>query len=341
MHSSNLNFDVNDGLSHCIDFDGTLDNVNVNNGTLIIIGNVSFDNLTVSNSHLINLGNLTFLNDFEVKSSVLFENYGEVNSIKNLMTNGLIDNNGEIFSNTLTIQENGTINNNKKIIGVTLIIDNTFNANEGIQEFQSTLINGSGSLNLNTTSFISDQLYNDGVIISTDLCSGIVSENITGNSPISNNLICDGSCTCTDSNLEVIWSDGFIGAFRDNLQSGNYAFDISEDGIIISHSDIIVPKTLGCDNETLFSNYLEIYPNPQMLNNEPQIFELSLSQISNVEVKIYNTSGSLIATPLNGIYAQGVHTVEWLREEDSTNTFYIGYITINGATTRRRIINEN
>ncbi len=44
-HTTLNNFDINDGLTHCINATGTISNININNGVLINEGNITLNNI--------------------------------------------------------------------------------------------------------------------------------------------------------------------------------------------------------------------------------------------------------------------------------------------------------
>ncbi len=136
-----------------------------------------------------------------------------------------------------------------------------------------------------------------------------------------------------ENNTTVVWEDGFEGLTRGDLSEGTYSFEIISGGDQVTKHEIYVPLKPSCpDKVTQVQNddYFNVYPNPQT-RGDIQNFEVSLSEMSYVEVNLYDSQTNLVITPFKGFLDAGVHTYEWLGDDNHNgHNVYICTITING-----------
>lgn len=342
-HNSTASFDVNDGLTHCITAYGLIENININNGSLVILDSVVFKNIVLNKVRLINNGSITFEQTFNGNPNGIFYNYGTITANQDFNINGIVENHGKIaVNNSANITSNRIMNSYSDFSAKRLQVDGTLNLKHK-NSFEYVLNNG--KIQLTNATLTTTSLYNDGKITRTDSCSGIYSESIRGNVKISPLLICTGNCKCEEVNasLSVVWEDGFVGASRTNLSPGTYNVDIISSTEEKIRHQIIVPYLPECYEEQLsiseLKDYFMIYPNPQA-RESVQNFEVSLTTKSFVKLEIYNDKGINIETPFNGLLEKGIHTFEWLGEKDhSGHAIYVCIIWINGEAQRKFFLN--
>lgn len=341
IHNDNSSFDINDGRTHCITYSGIINNININNGELVTYGDLEVINLTTSNYSLVNAGELLIHGDLNVNSNSSLINYGEIISYGSINVSGNLNNYGDIIANRLSNNSSGSVISEDSI-NVDVLLNDGDLLLGGVVYVESAINNSSGKVVLTGAKLLGNSLWNDGDINRVDDCSNVEFLSYNGNVLVDPTIICDGICTCElDGNQEVIWSDGFVGNKRIDLAPGIYSFDIVSLNGTTSHS-VQVDRFSSCNEDPVFSvsleDYLEIYPSPQ-LENESQTFELSLTQESLVEIKIYNSAGFVVSTPFIGFFDEGVHIYDWSGDVSSNNGVYYCWININGNIETKLFVN--
>jgi hypothetical protein len=120
----------------------------------------------------------------------------------------------------------------------------------------------------------------------------------------------------------------------------------AEDGngltrISCSDTFLVVVDEVGIDDDNAASAKTRLvgnYPNP--FNGETHI-RFNMAEAGHATINVYNLKGQLVATPADGAFSRGEHSVAWngkdLRHQEAASGVYLMVMKANGTTQFRRI----
>jgi hypothetical protein len=104
--------------------------------------------------------------------------------------------------------------------------------------------------------------------------------------------------------------------------SGAFRYDISQ---------------LGCEESELFPTQPSLFPVPNPARGAV-VFNLDVPGGCHASIKVYDASGRLVATPLNGLVSAGNNCIVWAPDEDMASGFYLYRLTSDDFVSSGKLI---